>query len=404
MKDRLHILRELARYYERTQAGRTGVGERDLLLDYEEFFRAAGCADGETRHIAERELMDAGRIGLLTLVTHRRDPKLFQQIRFSREKEALLFARLGEPSPTERRNALAQQFRDAASSQVLAQWREPWERFCAQFADAAQHGESVVPFERAELALNAELLSLMPQLLAWKSESLMRFASCVLCGDSKRLESLSGRLGQILNLLTHGKFQSLEELGIFANPRFVLVHGPLRLHINGQPFDLSILAGPCRLSEKDITRAEVITTSASRCLTVENETTFHELAKLQSGELLVQTSFPGSGTLTLLERLPKTLAFWHFGDTDPEGYEILRDLRERTRMAFRALHMHYRPLPKSPCLNPDERRKIERLLKSPAMSTERSELEAMYAAGRLGRFEQESLGLPSPAWPFYENV
>ncbi len=404
MKDRLHILRELSRQYERTKTGRTGVGVRDLLLDYEQFLRGAGCADGEARHLAERELKDAARGQVLTLVSHRHDPKLIQQVRFRRDQEKALFARLDEASPTERRAALARQFSDAATVAVPEQWQQPWEEFCARYADAARCGRSVAPFERSEPELNAELLRLIPKLLAWKGESLIRFASCVLCGDSKRLEGLSSRLKQILIRLTYGKLKSLDDLGISINPRFVLVHGPLRLHIREQTFDLGMLAGPCRLSELDVTRAEVITTSARRCLTVENETTFHELAKLQCGELIVQTSFPGSGTLALLGRLPKAMEFWHFGDTDPEGYEILRDLRERTGRTFRALHMRFRPLRGSPSLSPDERRKIERLLKSATMRTERSELEAMQAVGRLGHFEQESLGTPSPAWPFYEGM
>lgn len=401
MKDRLHILRELARQYERTQAGRIGMGERDLLLDYEEFLRTAQCADGESRHLAERELADAAKAELLTLVPHRRDPKLIQQIRFSREKETRLFARLGESSPTQRREALAQQFQDAARFVVPETWQAIWETFCARFSESALRGESVAPFERSEPKLNAELLALTPKLLTWRGESLLRFASCVLCGNSKRLESLSGRLEQILKLLSEGKIQSLEDLGISANPRFVLLYGPLKLQVNGQVFDLANLAGPLRVSEVDVLGATNISTTAIRCLTVENETTFHELAKLRSGDLLIQTSFPGSGTLALLRRLPDTMEFWHFGDTDPEGYEILRDLRERTGRLFRSLHMSYRPQTESAPLTPDERKKIERLLTSPVLSSERMELERMLAEGRIGFFEQESLGLPEPAWPFY---
>ena len=176
MKDGLHILRALARQYERTQAGRTGEGKRDLLLDYEKFLREAGCADGEDRHIAERVLADAADAGILTLGTHRRDPKLIQQIRFNREQEKNLFARFGEPSPTECRRILAQQFRDAARLPVPEQWRVEWAKFCARYEGAAHHGDSVAPFERDKPDLNAELLSLVPQLLEWKGESLLRFA------------------------------------------------------------------------------------------------------------------------------------------------------------------------------------------------------------------------------------
>jgi hypothetical protein len=404
MKDRLHILRELAHQYERTQAGRIGMGERDLLLDYEEFLLGAQCADGEARHIAEHELAEAARAGVLTLMPHRRDSKLIQQIRFSRQREQALFASIGELSPTQRRQTLAQQFGEAAQSPIPEHWQELWTTFCARFEDAARRGDSVAPFERGDSQMNAELLALTPKLLAWRGESLVRFASCVLCGDSKRLESLSGRLGQILEQLTGGKLRSLEDIGISANPRFVLLHGPLKMQMNGQSLDFGNLVGPFRLSETDITRVESVRTSAIRCLTIENETTFHELAKLGSGELLIQTSFPGSGTLALLRRLPSTMEFWHFGDTDAEGYEILRDLRERTGREFRALHMRYRPSSESSSLTSDERRKIERLLNSPTMCPERAEIEAMLVADKIGRFEQESLGLPLPAWPFYRDV
>ena len=94
---------------------------------------------------------------------------------------------------------------------------------------------------------------------------------------------------------------------------------------------------------------------------VENETSFHELAKLRSGVLLIQTSFPGSATLPLLECLPPTLEFHHFGDSDAAGFEIFHNLRKRSERGFQALHME---------------------------------------RGRAN-FEQESLGRPKAEWPFY---
>ena len=112
----------------------------------------------------------------------------------------------------------------------------------------------------------------------------------------------------------------------------------------------------------DIARAESLVTTARRCLTVENETSFHELAKLQSGELLVHTSYPGAGTLTLLRRLPAEIECWHFGDSDEAGFEILRVLREQSGRDFQPFQMQKGRVP----------------------------------------FEQESLGRPVLAqWPFY---
>jgi hypothetical protein len=72
MNQKAHILCRLARLYEDSYAGRTGKGERDLIMDYERFLAESGCRDGDSRLIAERDLADAASAGLLTLVHHNR--------------------------------------------------------------------------------------------------------------------------------------------------------------------------------------------------------------------------------------------------------------------------------------------------------------------------------------------
>jgi hypothetical protein len=204
---------------------------------------------------------------------------------------------------------------------------------------------------------------------------LVRFASCVLCGNSKTLESLAaqdregdfrdklrGKLGRLLEEITSGQICALDDVGIPPNPRFALIHGPIKLRLDGEWLELGRLQGAFRLAEADIVRAESLITAAQRCLTVENETSFHELAKLQSGTLLIQTSYPGSGTLKLLQRLPAELEFRHFGDSDDAGFDILRVLREKSGRDFQPLQMQHGRVP----------------------------------------FEQESLGRPNlKCWPFY---
>lgn len=357
------ILSALARRYEVTQVGRTGVGERDLILDYERFLTGAGCHDGEARQFAEQALRDMEKAGLLALESHKLDPRLLERIRFRAANEAELFARIGEPAPTERRRRCAAQFAEAEGDPLVPErWRGLWLEFCRSYQTAALAGGSIQPFERDDLTLNAELLSLLPQLLAWPGTSLIRFASCVLCGKSKRLEELSARINQALATITRDQIRSLEDVNILSNPRFALIHGPLRIKLDGAWLDLGLLRGPFRLSLEDIAAAELVETTARRCITVENETSFYELAKLRSAELLVQTSFPGAGTIGLLKRLPTNLEFWHFGDSDEAGFSIFADLRTRSGCNFQSLHMQRGREP----------------------------------------FEQEALGCPNRArWPFY---
>jgi hypothetical protein len=365
----------LAQLFARSQAGRKGRGRIDFQPELKAVLRAADSEDGEAREQALKDLRDADAAGLLKLERHRRDPSIILKVRVPLANEAALFARVSEASPTHRRRALANQFEQAATVELTAEWRAAWKNFCEGKALAAAFGGDIAPFDRDNLPANAELLALLPKLLAWRGESLVRFASCVLCDNSKQLEALAaiekdgelrgklrGKLGRLLEDLTGGKIKTLDELGIMPNPRFVLLSGPLRLRLDGEWLDLGRLHGAFRLSQEDIERAEEITTIARRCLTVENETSFHELAKLHSGELLVQTSYPGSGTLALLRRLPATLEFWHFGDSDAAGFDILCDLRVKSGRVFQALQMQRGKIP----------------------------------------FEQESLGRPRlSCWPFY---
>jgi hypothetical protein len=64
--------------------------------------------------------------------------------------------------------------------------------------------------------------------------------------------------------------------------------------------------------------------------------------------------------------------------------------------------MDFRPDPESPLLTRDDINTIERLLTLPLLSeAEKHQLRIMRDSGRKGRFEQESLGPPGLAWPFY---
>lgn len=406
------VLHSLAQLYAESKAGRTGTFQRDFLVDLKILLATAGCQDGDDRERALQHLREHNG-KLLHLEGPRRDPDIIHKVRFPASNETILFQLVGLPSPTESRRQLADQFARAAHSNLPLRWRDPWIQFCAEFQNAALAGAPIAPFSRTALAANAELLDLIPKLLAWHArgeESLLRFASCVLTGNSKRLGLLaaqddaghrSGKIGLILHRLSQGEIQSLDDLGILQAPRFALLHGPLQLSLHGQSLDLGQLHGPFRLSETDIALASTILTTAPRCLTVENETSFHELAKLNSGTLLACTSYPGSATLTLLKKLPASLDFFHFGDSDPEGFDILRDLRERSGRSFQSLHMRWRPAPNPTPLDAPNRRLLQRLLQSPLMQPELPHLQQMLDAANKGLFEQESLGLPSPTWPFY---
>lgn len=419
------VLRALAERFSKTRAGRTGKAARDFIVDYERLLTEAGCDSGEDRVCATRDL--AALDGDILIIERHRlgNP---ETIRFPVANETRLFALLGITSPGEQRDQLANCFREAEGLSVPEAWSAGWNAFCQRLEAAALEGAPVLPFDRGDLNENREILGLLPKLLEWAGstgtgapsqrcgsagaspsrhgESLMRFASSYLCGDSKRLEQLQRKLEMCLENITGGAIKTLADLGITANERSLLLHGPLRLVFGGaSSVDLGLFAGPVRISAADLERA-AFQTEATRCLTVENAAMVHELCKLGSGVILASSGseggFANSAVIAFLKKLPDSIECWHFGDSDPKGFDILRDLRERSGRQIRSLKMRFESGIPGPAISREDAKVIDRLLACENLtSEEKAELREMKAAGHLGRFEQESLGRPKRDWPFY---
>ncbi len=384
------VLLALADRYRSSRAGREG-SSMDFLTDFRELLKSAGSHDGDARVRAEEDLrcavLESG--GMVTLDLHPRDPDIIHRVRLRPEGEAWLFRKIGQLPPASTRLELAQFFRTRAKDAAPHPGWRPW---LETLSVMAVSGRSVQPFERDDMPLNAELLRVTAAILAWPEESLMRYASAVICRDSKRLEVLHARLLQALRAITGDAETTLEHFKILQAPRAVLFHGPLLLELPEGMVDFGKLAGPAAVSGTDLSRATAIHSTAHACLTVENESVFRELAKRNPGILLVHTSFPGAATRCLLQRLPQDLAFHHFGDSDPAGFEILRDLREKTGRLIQPIGMEFRHRPDSTSLTVPERRTAERLLRSSSMADVYPVLEAMLKYGSKGDFEQESMG------------
>jgi hypothetical protein len=121
--------------------------------------------------------------------------------------------------------------------------------------------------------------------------------------------------------------------------------------------------------------------------------------------LIVTTSFPTQAVKLLLQKLPPSLPHYHFGDTDPSGWDIMRKLRELAPHPVLPIHMSWRPSAQATPLTQRDLQIIARLLADPSMADCHPVLQAMQNSGTKGDFEQESLGRPSfPEWPFYENT
>ena len=296
----------------------------------------------------------------------------------------------------------------AGFTREAAKWRhdlfgERWRDWCVALADTMMAGKFPSFVDRHDEADWRETLQVFSELTsrAWPAGTLVRAASAEIAADSKWIDERRPRLERMLRALAPDKMSTLADIGLADPPRLCIAHGPLRLNVSGEWLDFGILRSPFAIGDQDIEAGEVSVRMPARVLTIENETTFHQLAQLASGELLILTSYPGSGTLALLRALPEDCECWHFGDSDPQGFDILRDIRERSRRSVRALAMRYRERASAPSLTVRERRLAEKLRADPVLLTEeQAALQAMLIGGSKGDFEQERLPLILSAWPF----
>jgi hypothetical protein len=159
-----------------------------------------------------------------------------------------------------------------------------------------------------------------------------------LVSPTQNLGSVQEIAHRLLAQITAGKMARLADLGIVENERSLLVHGPLSLVFDHGNIDLSLLTAPIRIDGRDILRADFFA-SATRCLTIENASMLHELAKLAPGIILASSGSEGgfahSTIISFLHKVPTQIECWHFGDSDPKGFEILHNLRARVQIPIR---------------------------------------------------------------------
>jgi len=399
------VLEVLAKEFRSRRAGRSANATRDIIIPFNDLLKKASSLHGPPRTEALRELEGLTAAGILILEPFKRDPSQIQKVRLPLANAQAFFSHLGTTNPEKERETLSELFRHSSQRTVREPFQDGWVRFCEYYAAMARSGGSVQPFDRADIPQTQAILDSLPRLLSWPGESLMRFASIVLFGESKTLEKLRARIDPCLAKITDNTIQGLADLGITDNERSFLIHGPIRLVFEEGVLDLGLLSRPVRVGISDIRRAR-LDIGAARCLTVENTAVLHELAKLRSGVLLISSGseggFANSAVIDFLRLLPMEIARWHFGDSDPKGFDILRDLRVRTESDIRSLHMNFRPAEGDIPLVDEDLKTLRRLAASAQMTDmEKLEIGRMLEAGSKGQFEQESLGLPRPVWPFY---
>jgi hypothetical protein len=394
---------EFHRQWMKARAGSITAATRPFRRPWETLLDQAGIHSAEDREAARRELEKCAQLRPIPVKNR---PHFLDQIELPLASEPWLhecFATVPGAELQRRSQDLIRQ-RFAQSHPLFPDlWTALGEHLKALFTE----GKSAGPCSWREPAQLDFLLKLLFDVTSrsWRTGTLIRDASTTLGRDSKCLETHERTLLRALTLL-FGEETPLEALGIQTRHSVLHFSGPLELHFDdGSRHQTDLLRFESTLPVAELERATHLTTNAERLLTVENsKTTFLQLARadLPRTTLLVATSFPTQAVRRLLEKLPPELPHFHFGDTDPSGWDILRRLREIHPRPVSPFQMACRPKSDAPSLSPRDHQILTRLLADPMMGDCRVPLEAMREAGTKGDYEQESLGPPElEGWPFY---
>lgn len=391
------LLQEIGRRLEEARLRNPDRPGRKLLVHWPDLLEVVTIHDAEEFGDELDALREAEKNNLVSIEWNRRNRDEPAKIRIPFDAEEDLFDLLDTREPKE----LLLQTRGCLER--AAQWNgERWKRWCNARIALLDEGKPVYPlrWRRPEsiLPLLEGLYSLDQR--KWEDNTYIRAASVAIGFDSKRLSAIQTTMETLLSDL-RGQPTNLADLGIVETPRTILMAGPIQLHFEHRVIVPGHTAGAYGLISEQVHLARTITTSAKRIITVENHTTFHQIAGRDERRetLILQSSYPTRGIVALFKKLPLDIPCYHFGDTDPAGYEILHQLRIETKRQILPFLMSY--LAGDKPLSETDRQILERLLKE-AEEDIRPALQSMAASGTKGHHEQERYEKPNlPEWPFY---
>ncbi|MBQ9067241.1 MAG: hypothetical protein IJ133_06965 [Clostridia bacterium] len=227
--------------------------------------------------------------------------------------------------------------------------------FCKRQIDRAVRGNKL----QYDLKDAENLLKLWKYLLKNRQDILERELSLEVLGDSKLLEkTYRNKLGSLME--EYGEYEELlsglegkgadakaarcraifESHQVFRNPSYLYVKGPLELVFPEKTICLTV-EDDMAFSSGTLERVTAVKVNAHRLVTVENLTSFHRVAHPDTVYLYLG-GYHNTAKQNFLRRVYEEnagLSWFHFGDLDPDGYYILKNLRSRTGIPFEPLHM-----------------------------------------------------------------
>lgn len=204
----------------------------------------------------------------------------------------------------------------------------------------------------SDIAIN--ILKLLKYVLENNSDIMERELSVAVLGDTKLFEksyksricSIIEEYGELeLDLSALDKKEKekviLEEYQVFSNPSYIFLKGNVDIHyIDGSSISATP-DNPIAILSESIARIEMIKVNSNRIVTVENLTSYNRINDNKS-TFIYLSGYHNTAKQRFLKKIAEYnsgVSWFHFGDIDPDGYYILKNLVEKTGIAFVPLYM-----------------------------------------------------------------
>ncbi len=252
-------------------------------------------------------------------------------------------------------------------------------KFVAYLKERIEVGKTVKEFiDLSDLEKTKKILAMLSLVENNKESCYIREFSIWHFADSKIFESQFGVLGKIMRrfkteFADMDIYQILAEYNIYNTPDYVYLKGTGELSFHKESksiVDLVYLEQGIGISGADVKNIRVSGKDrVKKVITIENQTTFFRWQE-ENSLIIYLGGYHNSVRRELLSRVYQELPeaeYLHFGDIDVGGFEIYRDLCEKTGIPFQTYHMgiwelkHYEDYTKK--LTDNDKKRLQTLMK-----------------------------------------
>ena len=225
--------------------------------------------------------------------------------------------------------------------------------FCDEQVDRLTHHKNAK--FTSDNAVN--ILELLKYILNNTQDIMERELSIAVLGDTKLFEnSYKSRVCKIIeeygnqemdlsvpdmNGASEKEKAILEEYHIFSNPSYVFFKGNVEIFYDDGVSIKVTPDKPIAILSETIAGINKIKIYSDRVITVENLTAYNRIED-NTSTFIYLSGYHNTAKQNFLKKIAehnKSVLWYHFGDIDPDGYFILKNLIEKTGIPFIPLYM-----------------------------------------------------------------